>query len=451
MTASEPGAASLSKMKKILIVSYHFPPDASVGALRAAKFAKYLPQFCWSPIILSVRDSYYAAIDESKLKDVASVAQIYRTRMLPHLSRIYLSAKTRFQKREADTESDKTKRSPTKGSTILSFPRRLFLSLECLPDEKQVWIPAATWVGLRIIAREKVDAIFTSGPPMSCHVIGLLLKAATGRRWIADFRDPWMTHREDFVLSTKLSKAIEGWLEKQTIIHADKVVLATDRMQADLHQRYPESIGKTTVILNGYDPRDFDDHGLAQRPSDRQYFTLTHAGSIYYKRTAEPFLVGLSRLIKSGRIPRARVRVNFIGSSPGVQERCRELEIDDVVRVAGAMDYPGCIQCLYRSDVLLLFAQDQPLQIPTKFYDYVAVKKPILVVAEEGATVDLARNVGGPIVIRPNDGAHLETRLKELYGQFERNALSSGEWNDEWIQRELTKVVLTRKLVNVIN
>jgi glycosyltransferase involved in cell wall biosynthesis len=438
-------------MKKILIVSYHFPPDASVGALRPAKFAKYLPQFCWSPIILSVRDRYYSSIDKSKLKDVASVPRIYRTSMLPHASRIYVNLKTRFQKREAHTESDNTRHRPTKGGAIFSSPKRLFLSLECLPDDKQVWIPAATSVGLKIIVQEKVNAIYTSGPPMSCHLIGLLLKTATGRRWIADFRDPWISHRGGFVPSTAVSRAIEGWFEKKTIRNADRIVLATDRMQADLHQRYPDSVGKTTVILNGYDPPDFNDQDLARCRSDQQYFTLTHAGTIYYKRTAELFLVCLSRLIKSGQIPRTRVRVNFIGSSPRVQERCRQLEIDDVVRVVDTMDYQSCIQCLYRSDVLLLLAQEQPLQIPAKFYDYIAVRKPILVVAEDGATVDLARALGGPIVVQPDDPAYLETCLKKMYEQFERNALSVDDWNNEWIHRELTKVELTKKLVDVIN
>jgi hypothetical protein len=79
------------------------------------------------------------------------------------------------------------------------------------------------------------------------------------------------------------------------------------------------------------------------------------------------------------------------------------------------------------------------------------VRKPILVVAEDGATVDLARRIGGAIVVRPDDRVQLEARLRELYEQFERNALGVGEWNDPWIQRELTKVELTKKLVNVID
>lgn len=439
-------------MKKILLVSYHFPPDASIGALRPAKFAKYLPQFDWKPIILTVDDRYYPCVDESKLRDVGSVPEIYRTTLLPQLGRIYVNLKTRLQKRHLHTGLDKPHQSLTTEGTSLSFPRRLFLSLEGLPDNKRNWIAPATWMGLKIILREKVDAIFTSGPPMSCHVIGLLLKAATGRRWIADFRDPWLLHRENsLVASTAFSRAIEAWLERTTVINADRIVLTTERMRADLHQRHPAITRKTAVILNGYDPPDFNTAALSQCRSDRQHFTLTHAGTIYYHRTAEPFLVCLSYLINGGQIPRARIRVDFLGASPGVRERCRHLGIDDVVRVVDAMDYHRCIERLYGSDVLLLFAQGQPLQIPAKFYDYIAVGKPILVFAEDGATADLARELDGPIVVGPDDPGCLEAHLREMYKQFERNALGVIEGKNGAIRGELTRLELTSKLADLIN
>jgi len=368
--------------------------------------------------------------------------------MLPHVGRIYADLKTRFQKRDRGN----TSQSISQGGTVLSFLRRLFLSLEALPDDKQVWIPSATSAGLKIIVKERVEAIFTSGPPMSCHVIGLLLKAVTGRRWIADFRDPWLSHRENLlVTSTGVSKAIEAKLEKKTIRNADQVVLTTDRMQAELHQRYPDIRSKTTVIPNGYDPSDFHGPALAECRSVRERFTLTHAGTLYYRRTAEPFLVALSQLIESGQVPRSKVRVNFMGLSPEVRERSRQLGIDDVIRVVDAVNYSNCIEQLYCSDVLLLFAQGQPLQIPAKFYDYIAVRKPILVFTEDGATADLAHKLAGPIVVRPDDCERLQTHLRELYQQFERNTLSAVEWNNEGLRSEFTRLELTGKLVNLID
>src|SRR5437773_3845111 len=361
-------------MKTILIISYHFPPDAAVGALRPAKFAKYLPQFDWTPIILTVKDRHYSVVDQSKLKDVGSVREVYRTNLPPHLSTIYVNLKTRLSRALRHPQLSGQPRAAAKQRTFLSFLRNAYLSLEGLPDDKHGWILRATSVGLKIILRQKVDAILTTGPPMSCHVIGLLLKALTGQRWIADFRDPWLSHRLGVAHSTGLSRAIETWLERKTLRHADKVVLATDRMQADLHQRHSGITAKTAVILNGYDPTDFNGAPVCLYHANRQHLTLTHAGTIYYHRSAEPFLGTHSVLSNGGWIPRSRVRVNFIGESPGILERARHLGIDDVVTVSAAMNYQRCIEWLYRSDVLLLFAQNQPLQIPAKFYDYIAVR-----------------------------------------------------------------------------
>src|SRR5437870_2708413 len=133
-------------MRKILIVAYHFPPDAAVGALRPAKFAKYLPAFDWEPVILTVKEKYYPSTDEFKLHDVACVRQTYRTRMLPHVSQIYLKLKSRLHSDRVNTIVDEAPPALVTKRTISSFLRRCYLSLEGLPDDKRVWILPATLV-----------------------------------------------------------------------------------------------------------------------------------------------------------------------------------------------------------------------------------------------------------------------------------------------------------------
>src|SRR5262249_23187237 len=286
---------------------------------------------------------------------------------------------------------------------VLASVRRALLSLECLPDDKQMWIPVAVPTAAKLVRRHKVDALLTTGPPMTCHVIGLMLKALTGRRWIADFRDPWLRNREEAAVpSTAFSRSAEAWLEQKTMRHADSVVFATDRMQASLQERYPFLTAKSAVILNGYDPPDFNGGPIDTGGTDRDTFTLTHTGTIYLKRSAESLLRCLSELVHDGRIPRARVRVNLVGLTPAVvRERVTQLDLDDVVTVIDFMNYDECVHLLHRSDVLLLFAQGQPLQIPTKLYDYIGVEKPILVFAEDGATADLAGRLPRATVVPP--------------------------------------------------
>ena len=159
----------------------------------------------------------------------------------------------------------------------------------------------------------------------------------------------------------------------------------------------------------------------------------------------------LAGLIHARRIPRARVRVNFVGFTPTVRECAAQLDLADVVTVIDFMKYEECVDLLHRSDVLLLFAQGQPLQIPTKLYDYIAVGKPILVFAEDGATADLASRLPCATVVGPQDGELLEAKLTEMYWQFRRGGLDVKESTTNGIHRELTKVELTRKLANLLN
>ena len=141
-------------MRKILIVAYHFPPDAAVGAARPAKFAKYLPQFDWTPIILTVKDRHYSVVDQSKLKDVGSVREVYRTNLPPHLSTIYVNLKTRLSRALRHPQPSGQPRAAAKQRTFLSFLRNAYLSLEGLPDDKHGWILRATSVGLKTILRQ---------------------------------------------------------------------------------------------------------------------------------------------------------------------------------------------------------------------------------------------------------------------------------------------------------
>src|SRR5207253_5366509 len=141
---------------------------------------------------------------------------------------------------------------------------------------------------------------------------------------------------------------------------------------------------------------------------DRETLTLTHTGTIYHKRSAELLLRCLSDLVHAGTIPRTRIRVNFVGDTPTVRERAAQLDLADIVTVIDFMKYEECIDLMHHSDVLLLFAQGQPLQIPTKLYDYIAVKKPILVFAEDGASADLAKRLPSARLVGSSDRECLE-------------------------------------------
>jgi glycosyltransferase involved in cell wall biosynthesis len=431
-------------MKKLLIVSYHFPPDAAIGAVRPAKFAKYLPACGWEPTILTVKESYYPRTDESRAKDLQYIQEIYRVGMLPHPKQIYLRSKTLFHRRRLDRWAGRPIDAPDANNKPVGWFKRLIFSLEHLPDDKQVWIPQAVWKGIKIINARKVDCILTSGPPMSCHLIGLFLHKLTGLKWVVDFRDPWSSWKTPDMRSY-FPDAVDRWLEKTTVWNADKVVTATHRMQEDFIKRYPSIRSKTEVILNGYDPEDYPEVDTFRVSRNPYIFIMTHVGTMYQNRSAKPFLVALADLIRSGNVSKGRIRVNFIGNSGQVKSEVAGLELTGVVRVIDPQDYEACLRYLYASDVLLLFAQGQPLQIPGKFYDYIAVRKPILIFTEDGATADLAKQINRGMIVDSCDSRVIAAKLQELYKQFEDGKLTVEKDVDTTL--ELRKSVLIEKLM----
>lgn len=150
-------------MRKILIVSYHFPPDASVGGMRPAKFAKYLPEFGWKPIILTVKERHYPVTDQSKLKNLGPVPHVYRTRMLPRPGSLYITLKSRLGKATRGPANTPIVISACSQRGALALLRRALGSLEYLPDDKQIWLPLAVATAANIIRRHNVGAFLTTG------------------------------------------------------------------------------------------------------------------------------------------------------------------------------------------------------------------------------------------------------------------------------------------------
>ena len=178
-------------MRSVLLVSYHFPPDASVGALRPQKFVKYLPELGWTPHVLTVHERYHPALDPSRLEDVGPV-QVSRTRVLPSPWMAALGARAALfralgrghviaEKAQRNDQMTFAERDQV-GSDLRGRLRRLVLSLSRMPDDQIGWLVPGVARGFRIVKREPIDAVVTTGPPHSCHLIGLWLKRLTGRR-----------------------------------------------------------------------------------------------------------------------------------------------------------------------------------------------------------------------------------------------------------------------------
>ncbi len=378
-------------MKKVLIISYHFPPDAAVGAIRPAKFAKFLPEFGWEPIIYTVKDRYYESCDNSKLEPALKTLKIYRANLIPSPLGIYsrLVGKKNKSLNLPPPVQFVNKTSQGEVSSI----KRFISSIVRVPDDKQGWIANIVMDGIRILRKHKIDTFVTSGPPMSTHIGGLLLKIITQTKWLADFRDPWWTvcYAKGPGYHTQLSDGFEKWLEAQVICRADCVISTTTSVTNYFKSIFPPANrNKYFTISNGFDDDDFVELGpnVLRKKSK---ITITYAGTLYYNRDPEPFFVALSRLINRGIINQDEIEIDLIGNCVYYRDKSvagliNEYGLSSTVQLLGVMPFDKTLENLMNSDGLLLFAQGQSEQIPSKVFEYLNLNKPILAITGGGET-----------------------------------------------------------------
>ena len=259
---------------KILLISYHFPPSAEVGGLRIANFARRLPRFGWTPYVLTIEDRYLHTVDAGRLEGMVP-ARIFKAGRTPTVSQAYLACKKTVRRllRQPDLASAKPNRAASaaparSGEAMSRRLRRYVLSFLSLPDAERSWLLPALLEAVRVVRREKIDCILTSCPPYSTHLVGLLVKWISGVRWVADFRDPWMTAGSKSLYATcAASLGIERRLERTVVGNADLIVANTGRLCEALKTAYGSvSSDRFVCITNGFDSEYFS--AFSQLPKE---------------------------------------------------------------------------------------------------------------------------------------------------------------------------------------
>jgi glycosyltransferase involved in cell wall biosynthesis len=375
-------------LKKVLIVAYHYPPEgSSSGVLRSLKFSKYLPRNGWIPHILTLRQSLYTVRDEGLLRDIPAEAVVHRT-----------------------LGFDNARHLAIKGRHFA------FLSI---PDRFVSWFFFGTAKGLAAMRTEGLQAIYSTSPPATAHLIAAALKAITGAAWVADFRDPWI--EADFPVRGSIRYRIESVLERMVMRRCDCIVVTTPYLKAEFLSRYPElQADKIEVIYNGYDESDFRDNNVGTR-SGR--FEIIHAGLVTPEfRNPLPLLQTVASLIQQGSLPRYQVKITFLGgdwwvSSPDFTAEVKRLGLDGVISVEGRVSHQEALKRLAQAAVLLLLqaSDDTRNLIPAKAFEYLRIGRPILAVTLEGATASLLKDRDHCFVKKPTDLVGLRNAILSLY------------------------------------
>ncbi len=416
----------------VLFVTYHFPPDAAVGALRSQKFVKYLPENGWQPYVLTLQDRFYPVHDNKRLEDINDAiverTDFWRTPLqcLFDIRDVYIR-KGNCQRPEKIQINSMT--SSSKKITRAPYIIRFLVGLNFLPDEYLYWFIPGFIKGVRMVRDNDIRHIFVSAPPSSSIILAYLLAVWTGTSLVVDFRDPWMlSHqqgRELFKPGVLISgeRALQRHIFKRT-----SAILTTNEFfrRAFLKENPFLTAEQVHVVHNGFDSSDYP--RLHQKVSTGKYI-ISYLGTFYMKRTPENFLKGLSRFMQEKGLNEDDLEVKFIGDVGNacgmpVDKMIRGAGLENVVRMIGTVDYVRALDFMCNSDLLLLLAPDQPYQIPAKTYEYMATKRPILVIADPGATASLVEETHSGICVEPWDIQGMSVALHRLYDDYLHGGMS---------------------------
>ena len=367
--------------KKVLMVAFHLPPSAtSSGHLRPLGFARYLPSSGWTSVGLSASKHAYSHTDPTSESLIPESCRVYRAFALD--ARRHLSIRGKYP------------------------------AILAQPDRWASWWPAAVYLGLRLIRRYQVQAIWSTYPIMTAHCVAHTLSRLTGLPWIADFRDPVtssVAERDRLTVSTRMR-----W-ERRILSRANYSVFTTPGAMRSYAERYPKihGEGRLKVISNGFDERDF-----AELPPYRSRLVgrplhLVHAGVLYPSgRSPIPFFEALANLKDSGFLGAHGIRVTLraSGSEKQYGAELDRLGLREVVDLAPAVPYHEALAEQSQADALLLFQGDQyDNQIPAKLYEYLRIGRPIFaLLGEQGDTAAVLREAGGAEMVPIDDVSRIE-------------------------------------------
>lgn len=397
--------------KKVLVVSWAFPPILDTESLQTLRCVKHLPTHGWQPIVLTVKPLHRTcAIDESLLRLVPPDVRVERAWTWEH-------------------------------RLTVGFLRRFAPALLQFPDKEVGWLWDAVRRGKKIARAESVQAIYTRACPFSSHLIGYHLKRKTGLPWVAHFSDPWTGSPYFNPRSERHRRSHETW-ERRIVETADALTFATGYIRDGFVTTYPVA-EKSFVVSNSFDRSEV--HGfigqlvngsMGQNEPMNQLtnepFVLTHVGQFYGIRSPVPFLRALRQAIDNEAGLGERIAVRFVGSlAPEFRQVIHDLQLDSHVTITGSVPYFESLKYQAASDALLIV--DAPCDgpsvfLPSKLLEYLAFSKPILALTpQRGMSAGLVKQAGG-IVVEPDDVDAIAQRLVEMWRQFGRGQLQGHDF-----------------------
>lgn len=427
----------MSAPKKLLIITYYWPPAGGPGVQRWLKFVKYLPDFSVQPIVYIPENPTYPIIDRGLESEVSEKAVILKHKIFEPYGLASFFGKNKTKKISSGIIPNQKKQSFLE-KTLLWVRGNIFI-----PDARFLWVKPSVKYLKKYLQENNIDTIVTSGPPHSLHLIGLQLKQELGVTWLADFRDPWTTI--GYHKALKLSSYAETKhkaLENQVLNTADTIIVTSKTTKAEFEAITSKPIA---VITNGYDVEQ-----VIKQPLDEK-FTIAHIGSFLSERNPRILWKALKELTKENQDFAADFQLKLLGAvSQEVLDTIAEFKLNDFVLNLGYVSHQEAVAHQRKSQVLLLIeidSEDTKSIIPGKVFEYMVSERPIIAIGPEDsdfAEIITSTNTG--VFFTYDEKEKLKELLLKYYQDYKANnlkvhAVGLQQYSRKSLTEQLSKLV----------
>jgi glycosyltransferase involved in cell wall biosynthesis len=431
-------------LRKVLIITYYWPPSGGGGVQRWLKFVKYLRHFGWEPVVFTPSNPEMPSVDMSLMNEVPVGLEIIRNKIRePYSFYKKLTGKKKGDKIQTAFLAEKKSKVSLLEDISVWIRGNLFI-----PDARKFWINPSVKLLSKYIADGKVAAIITTGPPHSAHMIGMRLKERFGIPWLADFRDPWtnIDYYHDLKLGLRADR-IHHRLEKQVLTLADALTVVSPGMKREFVSTVNRKIH---VIPNGYDEEDIK--GVYPSRTHSEKFSLAHIGSLTKTRNAENLWRALRDLCDENPEFAQKLEIRNVGKIDiSAIDSMRRFGMEKYLIRIDYIPHEQVIAQQQKAAVLLLLVNNTPnakLILTGKLFEYLASRRPVVCIGPpdgDAAAIISETQCGKTFGFDETDGLKME--ILRLFHDFMNSEKKTSCINVERYERKN----LTSQIARVLN
>lgn len=438
--------------RKVLIIAHIFPPIGGSGVQRTLKFIKYLRDYNWEPIIVTVGDTVFNYFkDNTLLEEIPEGIEVIR-----------IDEKSNYNNREIQNMLDKYSHLINDKQIISDYNRAIVCynenndeenlqNLLMIPDMSSLWAMDVLEKIEELIDFNEIDTIYTTSGPYSDHIIGYFLKERYEKKWVADFRDEWTNNPYINFDKESIYYKIIKKMENEILKTADKIISVTPTSKENYINKLHVPESKISMITNGYDESDFKNINISKNKNTK--FTIIHNGMFYMIRTPETFLNAIKNLIDTKQIDKEKLEIKFsyTENEENIKKYLKNNSLEGIVKFTQYMNHVESIEVAMNSDLLLLVVgpgEKNKDTYPGKVFEYLRMNKPILALSPKNSVVEkLLSETNSGNNYDFNDIIGIQNYIKDMYDNWKNNMENSDNIGIKKYERKC----LTGQLADVLD